>query len=1795
MPSVGTAYVNIRVNTKGFEAGLDKALARMSTKMKAEGGKMGKAFSDAFQDKSKNMFKGVEEGSQKAATKVVGNLDRVQKKLDDVGLTGSDAGDLIQDGMRRSGEQARSSSMHVQDLSRSLKDAGRNSSRINLGGIGGGNVLRRASRDAGFFRNKLNDLSKMGVGVRRSLAGLHDTVAFMGTALSGAVGGLSSAAQGIFAVGANAAAAAPALAIFANGLLSIMQVGAAVGFSMQGVGAAITAGLDPAVAAAKTAGTSMTGMSDATESAARRVRDAKESLAQAYQSAGRAAADAARRVADAEQTLAQAQMDSLEAQEALNEARHAGREEMEDIAFAAEDAALAERRAGLDLADATVALQAVSGLPVDDRARVEAQLAFEEADLQAREAADRREDAAKDQKDAVKKGLQGTDAMVQAHQDVADAAETEAKAEQDLADARREAAQSAQDSARAIRDAQQGVADAQTDLAQAQAKAADGTDAATTAIDKYKEALAKLSPSQREFVERIIGMQDEYQDFRKAVAEPLFSRLVTAMDGVNKRGKDGSTIMDVLTRGLRGTSKALGDTAIQASTLGQNTIFQRSLSQAMEVNNQAIGNFGKAGVHLVSVFVQLADAASPFFLEFSEWVKKVTQGWNETAKFNNKVRDAKDQVTPLSSAISVAVDHFKEFWNFAKELWRTLKIVGTAASEAADGFGDVNRAGEDAKKNGYIDYLTDKLKQFNDALDNPGKKAEMIERFTVALENMNSAGAALKEAIIDPFLTLGSDKRIGEGFDKIAGGGDTFDRLAATAGEAAPALGDLVIHVADLAAAISESGSMKVFLETVGGVAEVLADIVNKVPPGVLKAIGTALGIMAAVRFVGGIGQKFLAALTPPGLNKIPGTVRKIGPKIETAGASVKRAGTNIAVGFAISFTDGMLAAGTELTTASKGAVRTISNAMGLDEGTKIATDLMRGIVIGLQEAEAGAAVAAGEAATAIIRSFKSAMGVKSPSTMTASAGRDVMRGVALGIEEGLPAAETAAATAGRTVGTTVGTSMKTAAKTSTAGMGATMGTAVSGEVTKAAADPKVAGSVGKFGKVFAGASKVMSGAARGLGGAMNFMMGPWGLLIMILFPLLMPLLEKLNKKFKITEKVMDALSWVVEKLGDMFSWLWDTVLKPFFGWVADNAGKVWGKLSDAAGATADAFQWLWDKIMAVFNWIKDHWPLLLAIITGPIGIAVLLITKNWDTIKAIVQAAVDFVTGILTGIWDGITAGWNAILTFFSTLWSDKLQPFFQGLIDKAQALLNKIWNGIKEGWNAIGDFIRNLWKDRLQPILTNLITNAKNKLVNFFKGIIQGYAAIGIWLANLWKDKVKPKIDSLLESATNKLKTFFDGIKEGWRAIKDWFDGLWDSISGKIDTFVTSFSGAVSGIWDGLKDGFEDVYEAVAKAVNDYLIGGINKVLKFVGAPEINISMDEDIQLAQGGPVVGRGGGKDDKVRARLSHGEYVMPAKAARGIGRPALDVMRRTGKLPMGDPGPFGWVVGKAKDIGGALANGTEFAIKWAIEKLLSNLPDNVIGSIIKGVIENAADAFASWGKDKEPVAAGYGGDVIVPDPSNPAGHMTWQGKTFTNLFYAHLKKALSLAGLSSVTIFQGGFRPTTDYSGTSHAGDAIDTIVNYAWLYALRRVGIASGDRTGLGDWAPHIHAIPGPGAGYAGGSAVWQWSDYIARGGAKQAANSPWGLAMGGVVAPSPMGTLAWIAERGQQERVTPLDREGFTPAERRILEVLESQFTTSGGDTINVHPSQGMDETALADKVARRVAWKRRTGAGWR
>lgn len=66
------------------------------------------------------------------------------------------------------------------------------------------------------------------------------------------------------------------------------------------------------------------------------------------------------------------------------------------------------------------------------------------------------------------------------------------------------------------------------------------------------------------------------------------------------------------------------------------------------------------------------------------------------------------------------------------------------------------------------------------------------------------------------------------------------------------------------------------------------------------------------------------------------------------------------------------------------------------------------------------------------------------------------------------------------------------------------------------------------------------------------------------------------------------------------------------------------------------AWGWIKGVVQGVWNWVKQYWPLLLGIITGPFGIAVGLVIQYWDEIYGAISGAINSITST---VGDGI--GW--------------------------------------------------------------------------------------------------------------------------------------------------------------------------------------------------------------------------------------------------------------------------------------------------------------------------------------------------------------------------------------------------------------------------------------------------------------------------------------------------------------------------------------------------------------------------
>jgi TP901 family phage tail tape measure protein len=95
-------------------------------------------------------------------------------------------------------------------------------------------------------------------------------------------------------------------------------------------------------------------------------------------------------------------------------------------------------------------------------------------------------------------------------------------------------------------------------------------------------------------------------------------------------------------------------------------------------------------------------------------------------------------------------------------------------------------------------------------------------------------------------------------------------------------------------------------------------------------------------------------------------------------------------------------------------------------------------------------------------------------------------------------------------------------------------------------------------------------------------------------------------------------------------------------------------------------FKWFRDAVGAVLDWIKSHWEIFAIALFGPIGIAVVLIVKKWDTLKAAFQRVWDSIKAVFWAAFNWIKKNViDPIIGFVDTITS-----WLPGQMSSAEAI---------------------------------------------------------------------------------------------------------------------------------------------------------------------------------------------------------------------------------------------------------------------------------------------------------------------------------------------------------------------------------------------------------------------------------------------------------------------------------------------------------------------------------------------
>ena len=365
---------------------------------------------------------------------------------------------------------------------------------------------------------------------------------------------------------------------------------------------------------------------------------------------------------------------------------------------------------------------------------------------------------------------------------------------------------------------------------------------------------------------------------------------------------------------------------------------------------------------------------------------------------------------------------------------------------------------------------------------------------------------------------------------------------------------------------------------------------------------------------------------------------------------------------------------------------------------------------------------------------------------------------------------------------------------------------------------------------------------------------------------------------------------------------------------LAYKKSETFRNIVNAVGrALKTAWDAIWKALVFVFNWVKDHWKLILILLTGPIGLAVAAIVKYWDKIKA-----------AFLYVWNFIKDNWKLILAILT------------GPIGIAVGIVVKYWDKIKAGFNFVVDFIKRNWKN-IVAVLTGPVGIAVRLITKYWDNIKSAISAVWVFL----RDRVFAPIGNFFtKTIPGWAASARNRVTDAWQGLRDRLVGVYQSIKSRVfnpirEFFTSTIPGwartlrdRVKGFFSGMRDGIGEIWNGIKSKTKGPVNWVIDKVWnngieniwgKITGWIGIKNNLKE-IRLLESGGTVGRSGpGIFNRPTAIVGEGnpnypEYVIPTDPKYATRARAL--WTAAGAHFMEDGGILGDIIGGVKKVGGA---------------------------------------------------------------------------------------------------------------------------------------------------------------------------------------------------------------------------------------------------------------------------------------
>ena len=1184
----------------------------------------------------------------------------------------------------------------------------------------------------------------------------------------------------------------------------------------------------------------------------------------------------------------QADLDYREAQARLADAQDAKRK-------AASDNAEAQKK-GVEGSDIMVSAQQRAAAAAQDVVAAQQKLVESQRSLataqteaaerisealakQAKAHRDGQKDIADAEAERIRTQQEGTRSIVAAQ---ADRAKAQRDGARSIADAEEALAKTQKDSARSVADAKAAQAETMANGNDSIRKAQDALNealrkqdfgAAKAGVDAYKQAMDKLTPSQRKFTEFLIANRDKLDSLKEAASKSFLPILAQAMRNV-------FPLMPIFTNAVSGMGASLGKFVLNISTALKTSKNMSAIDRIFRSNNKAVDNAAKGSAGYTNALIRIADAARPVV----EWIG------NLVGRFGNYL----DRVTKTNTENNKMAKFFERTISVSSQLGRIIQNlagaffgIGKAASDTGQSMldqfekwtkklDDVNNStqgqgnlkewfGEVKEQLDHVWPVLQKIgtalknltvsegfKKFMDALSKDGGGIDSIEKMFEALNNSDISSAGVD--VISNLATVMKNLLGGDG-SKGPGVLETYAKAIVALSDGLAALSNNKAGIWVLQAAVAAMAVTKVAKGVKGaadatGVRQTYQYVKKKRTDRQVKKEARTQAADASEEVVtrsSGTNKKKASANSIADAKPQP-TARPISQRVTYRGNSYRVGGEPVKYSPVATSTRKPPIFNTNTTARVSGPrARSVvpNSARSVKVSRDTGSDVVSGFKQGVNSGISSVGTTANNLSNAFIERVKKNFEIKSPSRLMARLGSYVGQGFVNGIASENDDAKRAAENLENQVSSTlksvdasIATAGKNAADSYVKGFNSSTAKASnpvdsvdaassSIAVRSAAGDDEDSGKKKKKGRV-KGARRARAGNAAG---TVADIAGQASGIAALLGPLAMlaPLLDLAALGMGLFSTAAAAAApaeTAAATAGTALATSTEAVA------VAETAA-LWPILLiiAAIAAIVAAMVLLYKKNETFRNFVNEAWDSIKNAIAGA--------WNNW--IKPAFGAIKDFISNQLipamTWLWKNVVIpAWNGISTAISWAWNNVIKPVFgwlKGFItDTLVPAFTKLWGWVKNVFSWIGSAIKWAWDKVIKPVFKLLWEGIKLQW--------EGYKTLWGWVKKIWRwisDAIKWAWDNIIKPVFDRMKNGVKNLWEKFQALWNIIKGVWDSIKKKISDAWTAISGTFSkitgylgstfkkawqnvwtrirGVWDSVTGKISDAWDSIKKTL--------------------------------------------------------------------------------------------------------------------------------------------------------------------------------------------------------------------------------------------------------------------------------------------------------------------------------------------------------------------------------------------